>query len=114
MNCYLKQDTEITVDSRLGVIVGSTSDERSETVPLLSKKAVGKANLIKELPSVAKRCTSGEVLRSRSGGMFLRFRPTLLVISATAICVGFCAVLIHPHKVGEFAVTIRRCLFDKF
>ncbi|KAM2656994.1 hypothetical protein EV1_012418 [Malus domestica] len=108
------QDTEITVDGRLGVIVGSTFDERSETVPLLSKKAVGKANLIKELPSLAKRCTSGEVLRSRSGGMFLRFRPTLLVISATAICVGFCAVLIHPHKVGQFAVTIRRCLFDKF
>lgn len=103
INCYVKQDTEITVDGRLGV-----------TVPLLSKKAVGKANFIKELPSVAKCCTSGEVLRSRSSGMFLRFRPALFVICATAICVGLCAVLIHPHKVGEYAVTIRRCLLDKF
>ncbi|KAM0962828.1 squamosa promoter-binding-like protein 7 [Malus sylvestris] len=108
------EDTEITVDGRLGITAGSTANERSETVPLLSKKAVGKANFIKELPSVAKCCTSGEVLRSRSSGMFLRFRPALFVISATAICVGLCAVLIHPHKVGEFAVSIRRCLFDKF
>lgn len=108
------QDTEITVDGRVDVMVGSTSHERSETVPLLSKKAVMKANLIKKWPRVANFCTSGEVSRSRSSGAFLRFRPVLYVICAAAICLGFCAVLFHPHKVGEFAVTIRRCLFDNF
>ena len=29
------------------------------------------------------------------------------------VCLGMCAVLLHPHKVSEFAVSIRRCLFDR-
>lgn len=109
------QDTEITVDGKLDVMLDSNSNQRSETLPLLNKKAAMKANLIKQWPREG-NCgnSSGEVLRSRSSGTVLGFRPTLYVISAAAMCLGICAVIFHPHKVGEFAVTIRRCLFDKF
>lgn len=105
------QDTEITVDGKLDVILGSTSNERSETLPLINKKASMKANLIQQWPREA-NCgnSSGEGLSSRSSGTFLGFRPTIYIISAAAMCLGICAVVFHPHKVGEFAVTIRRCL----
>ncbi|PRQ39023.1 putative transcription factor SBP family [Rosa chinensis] len=104
------QDTEIIVDGKMDAMLGSTSNERSETLPLLNKKAATKANLIKQA-----NCgiSSGELLSSRSRRTFLGFRSTLYVISATAMCLGICAVVFHPHKVGELAVTIRRCLFDK-
>lgn len=105
------QDTEITVDGKMDVMSGSTSNEKSETLPLLNKKAAMKVNFIKHA-----NCgnSSGELLGFRSRRTFLGFRPTLYVISAAAMCLGICAVVFHPHKVGDLAVTIRRCLFDNF
>ncbi|KAL6185912.1 hypothetical protein ACLB2K_042034 [Fragaria x ananassa] len=101
------QDTEITVDGKMDVMSGSTSNEKSETLPLLNKKAAMKVNFIKHA-----NCgnSSGELLGFRSRRTFLGFRPTLYVISAAAMCLGICAVVFHPHKVGDLAVTIRRCL----
>lgn len=44
---------------------------------------------------------------------FLGSRPAILMIASVAVCVGVCAAILHPGRVGEFAVSIRRCLFSK-
>lgn len=40
-------------------------------------------------------------------------RPLVLVITAVAVCLGVCAAIFHPQKVGELTTTIRRCLLEK-
>ncbi|XP_012455433.2 squamosa promoter-binding-like protein 7 isoform X1 [Gossypium raimondii] len=75
----------------------------SETVPLLNKEIIMNVNLSKDYSR--KSCGFAT--------MRLRSRPTVLIIAATAICLGMCAVIFHPNRVGEFAVTMRRCLFDR-
>ncbi|XP_043709353.1 squamosa promoter-binding-like protein 7 [Telopea speciosissima] len=39
-------------------------------------------------------------------------RSFVLFVAAVVMCFGICAVLLHPHKVGEFAISIRRCVFS--
>ncbi|KAJ4968859.1 hypothetical protein NE237_015560 [Protea cynaroides] len=39
-------------------------------------------------------------------------RFLLLSFAAAVMCFGVCAVVLHPHKVGEFAISIRRCLLS--
>ncbi|MBA0570847.1 hypothetical protein Golob_004453 [Gossypium lobatum] len=75
----------------------------SETVPLLNKEIIMNVNLSKDYSR--KSCGFAT--------MRLRSRPAVLIIAATAICLGMCAVILHPNRVGEFAVTMRRCLFDR-
>ncbi|MBA0700432.1 hypothetical protein Goari_026750, partial [Gossypium aridum] len=75
----------------------------SETVPLLNKEIIMNVNLSKDYSR--KSCGFAT--------MRLRSRPAVLIIAATAICLGMCAVILHPSRVGEFAVTMRRCLFDR-
>ncbi|XP_050372378.1 squamosa promoter-binding-like protein 7 [Argentina anserina] len=96
------QDTEITVDGKMDLTLGSIPNERSEILPLLNKKAANCGN------------SSGELVCSRSRRTFLGFRSALYVISAAAMCIGVCAVVFHAQKVGNLAVTMRRCLFDNF
>ena len=108
---YHPQDMEIMVNGKLGVMEDSTYSKRSEIISLLNRETVSKANLMKEREATC-RASSGEVLNSRRMA-FLRFRPTLFIIATTAVCLGICSVLFHPHKVSEFAVSIRRCLLDK-
>uniref|UniRef100_A0A5B7AUV9 Putative squamosa promoter-binding-like protein 7 n=1 Tax=Davidia involucrata TaxID=16924 RepID=A0A5B7AUV9_DAVIN len=94
------QEMEIAEKGKLNVMVGSTSIDRSEAVSLLDREVVMNVDLIKEQPM--KSCNTT-----------LTSRPFVFVIAAAAtVCFGICVVLLHPQKVGEFAVTIRRCLFD--
>ncbi|KAM7259433.1 hypothetical protein ACFE04_015174 [Oxalis oulophora] len=77
-----------------------TSINRSERVPLLDGENVN--------------ATNGWP-RQSYGHMFSRTsilisRPSIFVIGTAAICFGMCAVFLHPEKVSEFAVTVRRCL----
>ncbi|KAG8480960.1 hypothetical protein CXB51_025645 [Gossypium anomalum] len=75
----------------------------SETVPLLNKEIIMNVNLSK---GYSRKSCGFATMRLSS-------RPAVLIIAATAICLGMCAVIFHPNRVGEFAVTIRRCLFDR-
>lgn len=74
----------------------------SEAAPLLDVELVMNGNLFKEKPR------SRFLLNS-----FLRSRPALYLVATAAVCFGVCAVLLHPDKVGEFAVSIHRSLFDR-
>jgi hypothetical protein len=96
---------EIIANDKLAVETCSASTCTSETVPLLNKEVVMNVNPIKEWPRKScGRFVSGTIFSSR---------PSFFVIGFAAVCLGMCAVLLHPHKVSEFAVSIRRCLFDK-
>ncbi|XP_024027509.1 squamosa promoter-binding-like protein 7 [Morus notabilis] len=111
---FLCQDTKIMVNGKLGLVASSTYSKTSETIRLLTNETFSEANLIKEWPSDASCHTaSGELMSSRNNRSILRFRPTLLLIATAAVCLGICSVLFHPHKVSEFAVSIRRCLLNK-
>ncbi|CAN1284035.1 Squamosa promoter-binding-like protein 7 [Linum perenne] len=81
---------------------GSTPNVRSDKIPLLNGDIVMDVNLAKkERPSNS--CSvilSNRVLKSRAA-MFL--------IATAAVCVGVCAVLLHPHSVTKIMVSIRSC-----
>ncbi|WRX21079.1 SBP domain - like 10 [Theobroma cacao] len=99
------QDLEERTNGKLRAMTASTSFTRSETVPLLNREIIMNVNLNKECP----RKSCSPIFTATT----LRSRPAVLILATAAICLGMCAVLFHPNKVGEFAVTIRRCLFDR-
>lgn len=85
--------------------LSSISDfiQSSEKVPLLDVEGVmNETHLKKNRPP-------RQVYLSTS---MLRSRPALLVVGVAAVCFGVCAVFLHPHKVGQFAVYVHRRLFD--
>lgn len=94
---------EIITNDKLGVETCSASTCKSETVPLLNREVIMNVNPAWPRNSCG-RIFSGAILGSR---------PGIFVIGFAAVCLGMCAVLLHPHKVSEFAVSIRRCLFDR-
>ena len=102
---FYLQDLEERSNGKLRAMMASTSFTRSETVPLLNKEIIVNVNLSKE----CSRKSCSPVFATTT----LRSRPAVFLIATTAICLGMCAVFFHPNKVGEFAVTIRRCLFDR-
>ncbi|KAK4266467.1 hypothetical protein QN277_027383 [Acacia crassicarpa] len=87
------QGAESRVDAKLGVRSPTWVDKR-ERIPLLGNGVITK---MEELPR-----------RYR----YLARRPAILMIAALTVCFGVCAALLHPGRVGEFAVSIRRCLFN--
>uniref|UniRef100_A0A2N9ETS0 SBP-type domain-containing protein n=1 Tax=Fagus sylvatica TaxID=28930 RepID=A0A2N9ETS0_FAGSY len=94
-----RKDMEIIANDKLAVETCSASTCTSETVPLLNKEVVMNVNPIKEWPRKScGRFVSGTIFSSR---------PSFFVIGFAAVCLGMCAVLLHPHKVSEFAVSIR-------
>lgn len=100
-------DMKVT-ESRLDAILHSTSVDNTVTVPLLNGEAImSMSNLSKDPPrkpynhSYTNTCTA------------LTSRPIIFIIASAAVCFGICAVLLHPQKSSEIAVTIRRCLFDR-
>ncbi|KAI6683921.1 hypothetical protein NL676_029834 [Syzygium grande] len=95
------QDMEMGESCRVEVMMGSNYTNR-EADPLLDVELVMNGNLFKEKPR------SRFLLNS-----FLRSRPALYLVATAAVCFGVCAVLLHPDKVGEFAVSIHRSLFDR-
>lgn len=100
------QDLEERSDGNQGAMASSTSVVGSDKVPLLNKEVVMNMNLIKEWPSKS----HSHIFSKR----VLKYRPPVFVIAIVAICLGVCAVLLHPHKASKFATSVRRCLTDGF
>ncbi|OVA11415.1 Transcription factor [Macleaya cordata] len=96
------EDMEMAMEKRLGSITNSAFQERSETIPLLNGEVTTDVTH-QQWPK--KSC--GRIFSST----ILSPRPLVLIVAVAALCSGVCAVVFHPHKVGEFAVSIRRCLF---
>ncbi|KAF8038164.1 hypothetical protein BT93_B0892 [Corymbia citriodora subsp. variegata] len=96
------QDMERGESHRVEVMIGSNFANKNEATPLLDVELVMNGNLFKEKPR------SRVLLNS-----VLRTRPILYIAATAAVCFGVCAVLLHPDKVGEFAVSIHRSLFDR-
>ncbi|KAL4385911.1 hypothetical protein GQ457_09G022880 [Hibiscus cannabinus] len=94
------QVLEEKTNGKLQTVMAQTTSGRSETVPLLNKEIIMNVN-----PS--KDCTRKSCSFST---MRLRFRPSILVITIAAVCLAMCVVIFHPNRVGEIAVTLRRCL----
>ncbi|MCD7459540.1 hypothetical protein HAX54_041220 [Datura stramonium] len=97
----INQGTEVR--HKENIEFGSTYWERTSTVPLLDAEL---ALRVKEEQS-GKSC--GLLVRKT----VLMSRTLVFVITGFALCLGLCATFLHPRKVGEFAMTIRRCLFEK-
>ncbi|KAL5852517.1 hypothetical protein ACOSQ3_007635 [Xanthoceras sorbifolium] len=100
------QDWETRPKHKLGEMVYLSTVDTSEIDPLLNREVVMNVSLNKEWPR--KSCSqifSGTVLISR---------PTIFVATVVAVCFGVCVVALHPQKVGELAISIRRSLFGRF
>ncbi|OIT28689.1 PREDICTED: squamosa promoter-binding-like protein 7 [Nicotiana attenuata] len=93
------EDVEVPHEHNLEF--GSAYWESTSTVPLLDAEL---ALRVKE--QSGKPC--GFLVRKT----VLTSRTLVFVITGFAVCLGLCATFLHPRKVGEFAMTIRRCLFD--
>ena len=89
----------------LGAMGNSNSIARSDEFLLLTKDVM-RMNLVNE--KLKKSC--GLVFSNR----VLKYRPSFYVIALIAVCFGVCAIVLHPHKVSKLAVSIRRCLTDRF
>jgi hypothetical protein len=100
------QGLEQRPDGGLGVMANSKCIVRSEEVPLFNRDDVMRKNLINERPK--KSC--GLVFSNR----VLKYRPSVFVIAIIAVCFAVCALLLHPRKVSKLAVSIRRCLTDRY
>ncbi|KAL0414659.1 UNVERIFIED_CONTAM: Squamosa promoter-binding-like protein 7 [Sesamum radiatum] len=74
-----------------------------ETSPLLNGEVIMN---VSPQPSPQKSCNR---LLTRTS---LPSRPLIMAIAVVGICVGVCAVVLHPQRVSDIATTIRRCLFD--
>ncbi|XP_068659639.1 squamosa promoter-binding-like protein 7 [Aristolochia californica] len=81
----------------------SVPQEKDLTTPLINKEVMTVNSFAFPWPQNA--CVqffSGPITRTRF---------VLLMMASFGICCGVCVALRHPHKIGEFAVTVRRCLF---
>ncbi|XP_010323003.1 squamosa promoter-binding-like protein 7 isoform X2 [Solanum lycopersicum] len=95
------QDT--AVPHKHNIEFGPTYWELTSRVPLLDA----------ELPLRVKEQQSGKSCGFLVRKTLLTSRTLVFVISGFALCLGLCATFLHPRKVGDIAMTIRRCLFDK-
>ncbi|XP_022953236.1 squamosa promoter-binding-like protein 7 [Cucurbita moschata] len=82
---------------------GSTSTSSVETRPLLNEKLREKIMVQENSRKSCGLLFSGTVFRRQTA---------LFAITFAAVCLGICAALVHSHKVGEFAVSIRRCVIN--
>lgn len=104
--CFYLQKMESRESGNFQAVTGSTSigSVEMETIPLINLK-LGKKRTVQE--HSRKSCS---LLFS---GAHFRRQTTLFAVTFVAVCFGICAALVHSHKVGEFAISIRRCLIDK-
>ncbi|KAK8548703.1 hypothetical protein V6N13_054518 [Hibiscus sabdariffa] len=96
------QDLKERTSDKFRTVMASTTLTGSEAVPLLNEEVIMNVNISKECP----RKSCSPIFATAT----LRSRPAVFVIATAAICLGICAVFFHSTRVGEFAVTIRRCL----
>ncbi|KAK4753167.1 hypothetical protein SAY87_021965 [Trapa incisa] len=94
------KDMEIGDNGICRPLAGTTCTDQNDTFPLLDFEG-SESGTLKKKPS-----------RQIFLPFMLRSRPALYVVATAAICFGVCAVLLHPHKVGDFAVYVQRSLFD--
>lgn len=84
-----------------GPVAAMTCTNRDNAVPLLDFEGSKSGTLIKK-----------KLSRQIFFPLILRSRSALYLVATAAVCFGICAVLLHPHKVGEFAVYVHRRLCD--
>ncbi|KAL2341184.1 hypothetical protein Fmac_009124 [Flemingia macrophylla] len=88
-------------DANCGVLKSPTSNDKNERIPLLKGDIIMN---VEELPArYARRCL---------GRGFSTSRPAIFVIVLVAVCLGVCVAVLHPGRVSELAVSVRRCLFN--
>ncbi|RZB63901.1 Squamosa promoter-binding-like protein 7 isoform B [Glycine soja] len=88
-------------DEKWGVLKSPTSNDKTERIPLLKRDIIMS---VEELPErYGRRCL---------GRGFLTSRPAIFVIVSVAVCLGVCVAVLHPGRVSELAVSVRRCLFN--
>ncbi|XP_048624981.1 squamosa promoter-binding-like protein 7 isoform X1 [Brassica napus] len=99
------QEPEAGVGCDERIQAASPDTGRKETDPLLNKEVVMTVNDIGDWPR--KSC-----IPIQSAQTF-RSRQTVLFIATIAVCFAVCAVLYHPNKVTQLAVSIRTRLAHK-
>ncbi|XP_058077484.1 squamosa promoter-binding-like protein 7 [Magnolia sinica] len=105
----ISHGVEMRNEDELKPTATSASQESDIHAPLINKEIIMDVN---HCPHVVKglewpRKTCGRIL----SGTVKRAHLTLLIMATAAMCFGICVALSHPHEVGRFAVSIRRCLF---
>ncbi|CAL0309044.1 unnamed protein product [Lupinus luteus] len=88
-------------DTWFGVSRSSTSNDRNERVALLKREIIMN---MEELPK-----SSCHRYLPRA---FSISQPAMFVIASVAVCFGLCVAVLHHGRVSEFALSIRRCLFN--
>ncbi|KAG4971230.1 hypothetical protein JHK85_037651 [Glycine max] len=93
------QGIQSRADEKWGVlkVKSPTSNEKMERIPLLKRDIIMS---MEELPErYGRRCL---------GRGFLTFRPAIFVLVSVAVCLGVCVAVLHPGRVSELAVSVRR------
>ncbi|GFP81884.1 squamosa promoter-binding-like protein 7 [Phtheirospermum japonicum] len=109
-NVYSKKDKRFVVPASDTNMAGpgalsSSHEDAGSTDPLINREVVMNViNLHNAKPS--KSCSP---LIPRT---FSTSRPVIMAIAVIGVCLGVCAVMLHPQGVGQIAITIRRCLFE--
>ncbi|KAK4425781.1 Squamosa promoter-binding-like protein 7 [Sesamum alatum] len=93
--------TSVQNDNQIAVLAANMGAR--ETSPLLNGEVIMNVSL---QSSPQKSCSR---LLTRTS---LTSRPLIMAIAVLGVCVGVCAVVLHPQRVSDIATTIRRCLFD--
>ncbi|PIA39408.1 hypothetical protein AQUCO_02600098v1 [Aquilegia coerulea] len=101
------QDMEMAREKNWGSVT-RTFHKSNETVPLINKEVVMDLTSV-PLTAVWPKKTCSRFLPTT----MMSSRPLFLITTAAVMCFGICAVVLHPNKVGNFAVTIHRCLFGR-
>ncbi|CAD5181447.1 unnamed protein product, partial [Musa acuminata subsp. malaccensis] len=78
--------------------------EHDVNVPLVTKEIVDRRG-----------CHQNPVFKPSLDDIFsnkiMRTRFPLFVVVSVVLCLAACIILFHPHEAGEFAISVRRCMF---
>ncbi|KAF6138672.1 hypothetical protein GIB67_009866 [Kingdonia uniflora] len=102
LNNYSGNDMIYAVPSTIqDILMAKDVKQIIETAPLVNNEVVVNVNHVPQRPC-----------RGIFQSTITCSRPfVLIVVASAALCFGVCATLLHPQKVGQFAISIRRCLF---
>ncbi|RDX83112.1 Squamosa promoter-binding-like protein 7, partial [Mucuna pruriens] len=91
-------------DAKWGVLKSPICNDKNERIPLLKRDIIMN---MEEFPErYGRQCL---------GRGFLTSRPAIFVMVSVAVCLGVCVAVLHPGRVSELAVSVRRRVseFDK-
>lgn len=100
-----------SLNKDLGV---KTNDNKSRTLDSSNHASGGSSILTTSL--IKRGCKSSNIgIRCRSDAWghvspLVNTRVLIVAMVGVVLCFGFCAALLHPHKAGEFVVSVRRCV----